>query len=95
MTDPIGDLECTVVEARLREPGFYQTDTRVFYVSRDRLVYLLQAPGAGLILQREDDLPEDASSTATVDAPRRELAELIERHDTRSAALRGQRHAKN
>lgn len=68
----------TVVEARLREPGFYQTDTRVFYVSQQHGVFLLQAPGAPLILLQEGDLPEDASSTVSVDALRRDLAAVID-----------------
>ena len=89
MTDPISDepadLECTVVEIRLRETGFYQTATRTFYVSRRRDVYLLQAPGAALTLQAVDDLPQDAEPVAPqgVDLPRRELAELIDRHGSR------------
>ncbi|MDC0722487.1 hypothetical protein [Nannocystis bainbridge] len=84
LEEPI-DLECTVVEARLREPGFYETATRVFYVTPRRDVYLLQAPGAALTLQAVDDLPHGASAVAraAVDAPRRELAALIDRHGAR------------
>lgn len=79
--EPI-ELDCTIVEARLREPGFYATAMRVFYVNRRRQVFLLQAPGAALTLQTIDDLPPDASPVAPagVDAPRRDLASLIDRH---------------
>lgn len=79
-----GDPDCTVIEARLHEPGFYETATRIFFVSRRRDVYLLQAPGATLTLQAVDDLPPGATAVARsgVDDPRRELADLVDRHSS-------------
>ena len=78
------DIECTVVEARLHAPGFYETPTRIFYVTRRGEVYLLRAPGATVVLQPVDDLPEGCSSVArsAMDEPRRQLASLIDRFGT-------------
>lgn len=81
---PTPDIECTVVEARLHEPGFYETPTRIFYVTRRCEVYLLRAPGAAVLLQPVDDLPDGSASVArsAMDEPRRQLAALIDRFST-------------
>lgn len=89
MTDPLSagltdlaDLECVVVEATPREPGFYETRTRAFYVTRRGDVFLLRAPGAPFTVQPLDDLPEGAGpvpSSAALELHRR-LAALIEHH---------------
>ena len=78
------DIECTVVEARLHAPGFYETPTRIFYVTRRGEVFLLRAPGAAVVVQRVDDLPEVCAAVArsAMDEPRRELAALIDRFGT-------------
>lgn len=75
------DIECVVVEIHLRDPGFYETLTRIFYVTRRGDVYLLRAPGAAFILQRVDDLPPGCAPVArsAMDEPRRQLASLIDR----------------
>lgn len=75
------DIECTVVEARLHSPGFYETPTRIFYVTRRGDVYLLRAPGAAVVLQPVDDLPDGCTSVArsAMDEPRRQLAALVDR----------------
>lgn len=78
--DP-AEFECTVVETRSREPGFYETATRIFYVTREGAVYLLRAPGAVVVLQPVDDLPEGcaAVSRSAMDEPRRQLAAFLDR----------------
>lgn len=76
------DLECIVVEARRRPPGFYETRTRVFYVTQRGDVFLLRAPGAPITVQRLDDLPEGADSVArsAVDELQRQLAAILDHH---------------
>ena len=78
------DIECTVIEARLHAPGFYETPTRIFYVTRRGEVFLLRAPGAAVLLQPVDDLPEVCAAVArsAMDEPRRQLASLIDRFGT-------------
>ena len=84
------DIECTVVETRLHAPGFYETATRIFYVSRRGDVYLLRAPGAAVVLQPVDDLPERSVAVArsAMDEPRRQLAALIDRFGRNAAPER-------
>ena len=83
-TSAAADIECTVVEARLHAPGFYETPTRIFYVTRRGEVYLLRAPGAAVVLQPVDDLPDGCAAVArsAMDEPRRQLAALIDRFGT-------------
>lgn len=78
----LSDLECVVVEARRHAPGFYETRTRVFYVTRRGEVFLLRAPGAPITVQQLDDLPEGAEPVAHSAALElhRQLAAILDHH---------------
>ena len=78
----LADLECVVVEARRHAPGYYETRTRVFYVTQRGDVYLLRAPGAQITVQQLDDMPPDAQRVArsAVDEPYHQLAALLDRY---------------
>lgn len=87
MTDPLSagltdlaDLECVVVEATPREPGFYETRTRAFYVTRRGDVLLLRAPGAPFTVQPLDDLRAGPVPPSAALELHRRLAALIEHH---------------
>ena len=76
------DLECVVVEARRHAPGFYETRTRVFYVTQRGDVFLLRAPGAPITVQQLDDLPPGADVVAGsgVVELHRQFAAVLEHH---------------
>ena len=78
----LSDLECVVVEARRHASGFYETRTRVFYVTRRGEVFLLRAPGAPITVQRLDDLPEGADPVTRSVAIElhRQLATILDHH---------------
>ena len=81
------DLECVVVEARRHAPGFYETRTRLFFVTPHADVFLLRAPGAPITLQQLDDLPLDAAVVAgsAVLEVHRHLAAVLDHHARRTS----------
>ena len=50
-------------------PGFHTTRTRTYFVANDGQIYLLAAPGHRVMLQRQDELPEDAEPTRDIADP--------------------------
>ena len=95
MTDPqlaappdLPDLECVVVEARRHAPGFYETRTRVFYVTERGDVFLLRAPGAPINVQQLDDLPLDGHAVARSAALElhRQFAAVLDHHARSTSA---------
>jgi hypothetical protein len=90
MMDPLLDAppdlpDLVIVEARRHAPGFYETPTRVFYVTQRGDVFLLRAPGAPITVQQLDDLPPDAEVVArsAVAEPHRQLAAVLDHHARR------------
>lgn len=85
----LADLECVVVEARHHAPGFYETRTRVFYVTHCGDVFLLRAPGAPITVQQVDDLPPDTHTVArsSIDEPHRQLAAVLDHHARSNPSL--------
>lgn len=65
------DFELTVEEGADARPvpGFHITRTRTYFVANDGQVYLLAAPGHRVMLQRQDELPDDAEPTRDVPDP--------------------------
>lgn len=78
----LADLECVIVEARRHAPGFYETRTRVFYVTQRGDVFLLRAPGAAITVQQLDDLPVGADPVArsAVLELHHQLAAVLDHH---------------
>jgi hypothetical protein len=55
----IADVECDVIEVKVRSRGFYAAGFRHYYVDSTGRVFLIRGPG-GATFQRVDDLPDDA-----------------------------------
>ena len=65
------EFELTVEESAEARPlpGFHTTRTRTFFVDNFGQIYLLAAPGHRAMLQRQDELPDDAEPTRDVPDP--------------------------
>lgn len=50
-------------------PGFHTTRTRTFFVDNFGQIFLLAAPGHRAMLQRQDELPDDAEPTRDIPDP--------------------------
>lgn len=55
----IADVECDVIDVKVRSRGFYAAGFRHYYVDSTGRVFLIRGPG-GATFQRVDDLPDDA-----------------------------------
>ena len=65
------EFELTVEESAEARPlpGFHVTRTRTYFVDNTGEVYLLAAPGQRAMLQRQDELPDDAEPTRDIADP--------------------------
>ncbi len=73
MEEPFADdFELTIAELPVHRPapGFYETRTRVYYVTAGGSAYLLAAPGQRAMLQAVDDLPSEATASGRTCDPR-------------------------
>jgi hypothetical protein len=82
MQQPQADeFELTVADTPepAARPGFYETRTRVFYVTAAGSVFMLAAPGQRAMLQAVEQLPPEATpSTGIRDLRLRTLADVAE-----------------